>query len=105
MGMGSKHPEQAVRLLTGSPVDPTTVVGYALIYMATIAVVVLLLLPILITGVLLLLVAGAIQLVVYLLKVATAGAIRGIVGLFRNSSDRHRPKSHGGNSHGGLLPH
>lgn len=81
--------------------DPTTLVGYALIYMAAIAAVVLLLLPILITIFLLLLVAGAIQLVVFLLKVATAGLIRGIAGLFRGYNDRHRPSSHGG----GLVPH
>jgi hypothetical protein len=83
-------------------VDPTTVVGYALIYMATIAAVVLLLLPILIMFVLLLLVAGAIQLVVFLLKVATAWLIRGIVGLFRGSNGPRRPKTHDG---GGLVPH
>jgi hypothetical protein len=83
-------------------VDPTTVVGYALIYMAAIAAVVLLLLPILVMIVVLLLVAGAIQLVVFLLKVATAWLIRGIVGLFRGSNGRRRPKTHDG---GGLVPH
>ena len=85
----------------GSPLDPTTVTGYALMYMAAIAVIVLLLLPILITFFLLLLVAGAIQALVFLLKVATAALIRGVVGLFRNPGDPRRPGSH----HGGLVPH
>ena len=85
----------------GSPLDPTTVTGYALIYMAAIAVIVLLLLPILIMFFLLLLVAGAIQALVFLLKVATAALLRGVVGLFRNSGNPRRPGSH----HGGLVPH
>lgn len=85
--------------------DPTTVVGYALIYMATIAAVVLLLLPIIITVVLLLLVTGAIQLVVFLLKVATIGLVRGIIGLSRGSDGPRRPKSQDGNDRGGLVPH
>ena len=46
----------------GSPLDPTNVTGYALLYMAAIAVIVLLLLPILIMFFLLLLVAGAFRL-------------------------------------------
>lgn len=81
--------------------DPTTVVGYAIIYMAAIAVVVLLLLPFLIMLVLLLLLVGAIQLVVFLLKVATVGLIRGIIGLFKGPNSPHRPSVHGG----GLVPH
>lgn len=87
--------------------DPTTVVGYALIYMATIAAVVLLLLPIIITVLLLLLVTGAIQLVVFLLKVATVALIRGIVGLFRGSDGPRWPKhdSHQSQDGGGLVPH
>jgi len=82
-------------------VDPTTAAEYALMYMAAMAAIVLLLLPILVTLFLLLLVAGAIQGVVFLLKIATASLIRGIVGLFRGSGDGPRPKSHGG----GLVSH
>ena len=81
--------------------DPTTAAGYALLYIAVIAVIVLLLLPILVTFFLLLLVAGAIQAVVFLLKVATVSLIRGIVGLFGGSGDRHRPRGH----RGGLVSH
>ena len=90
-----------VRLLIGSPVDPTAAAGYALMYMAAIAVIVLLLLPILVTILLLLVVAGAIQGVVFLLKIATVSLIRGIVGLFKGSGDGPRPNSH----RGGLVPH
>ncbi|WP_104174484.1 hypothetical protein [Arthrobacter sp. Y81] len=85
----------------GSPLDPTTAAGYALMYMAAIAVIVLLLLPILITFLLLLLVAGAIQIVIFLVKVTTVALIRGIVGLFRNPGGPRSPGSH----HGGLVPH
>ncbi|MEV7134136.1 hypothetical protein AB0N24_14710 [Arthrobacter sp. NPDC093128] len=81
--------------------DPTTAAGYALMYMAAIAVIVVLLLPVLVTFFLLLLVAGAIQIVVFLVKVATAALIRGVVGLFKNPGDPRRPGSH----HGGLVPH
>lgn len=81
--------------------DPTTAAGYALMYMAAIAVIVVLLLPVLVTFFLLLLVAGAIQIVVFLVKVATVSLIRGIIGLFRGSDDGSQPKSH----RGGLVPH
>lgn len=81
--------------------DPTTSVEYAFIYVVAIAVAVLLLLPILITCVLLLLVAGALQLVFYLLKIATASLVRGIVALFKGPDDGRRPRGHGGR----LVPH
>lgn len=81
--------------------DPTTVAGYAVIYMAAIAGIILLLLPILIMFVLLLLVTGAIGIVLLAVKTLVAGLIRGITGLFRSLSDRHRPGSHDG----GLVPH
>ena len=57
--------------------DPTTAAGYALMYMAAIAVIVVLLLPILVTFFLLLLVAGAVQIVVFLVKVATVSLDQG----------------------------
>jgi hypothetical protein len=82
-------------------VDPTTVAVYALIYVATMAGIVLLWLPILIAVVVLLLVAGGLQVVLFLLKVATAGLVRGVAGLFRSPSDRRPPPSHGR----GLVPH
>lgn len=83
------------------PVDPTTIAEYALIYFAAIAGIILLLLPILITFVLLLFVAGAIQVVAVLLKAATVGLVRGIVGLFRHPGEPRPPRGHGGR----LAPH
>jgi len=80
----------------GIPVDPTTVAGYALIYFAAIAGIILLLLPILVTFVMLLFVAGAIQVVAVLLKAETVGLVRGIVGLFRRPGEPRPPGGHGG---------
>ena len=85
----------------GIPLDPTAVTLYALIYMATIAVIVLLLLPILITMLVLLLAGGVIQGVVLLVKIAAAGLVRGVVGLFRGSGGRQRSRSRRGR----LVPH
>jgi hypothetical protein len=82
-----------VRLLTGSPVDPTTVAGYALIYMAAIAGIVVLLLPILVLFLLLLLVTGAVGIVLLVLKTLTVGLIRGITALFTSSRRHRRPRS------------
>lgn len=81
--------------------DPTTLAGYALIYMAAIAGIVVLLLPILLLFLLLLLVTGAIGIVLLAVKTLTVGLIRGIAGLFRSLNDRHLPGNHGG----GLVPH
>ena len=81
--------------------DPTTAAEYALMYMAAMAAIVLLLLPILVTLFLLLLVAGALQAVAYLLKLATVSLVRGVAGLFSGPDHRHRPRSHDG----GLVPH
>ena len=81
--------------------DPTTVAGYALIYMAAIAGIVVLLLPILILFLLLLLVTGAVGIVLLAVKTLTVGLIRGITALFTSSRDRHPP----GNHDGGLVSH
>ncbi|MDR6506699.1 hypothetical protein [Arthrobacter oryzae] len=81
--------------------DPTTAAGYALMYMAAMAAIVLLLLPILVMLLLLLLVAGALQAVAYLLKLATVSLVRGLVGLFSGSDHGRRPRGHGG----GVVTH
>ncbi|MBP1134692.1 phage-related minor tail protein [Arthrobacter sp. PvP023] len=81
--------------------DPTTLAGYALMYMAAIAGIVVLLLPILILFLLLLLVTGAIGIVLLAVKTLMVGLIRGITALFSSSRDRHRPRSPGDE----LVPH
>ncbi|CAN7535926.1 hypothetical protein [Arthrobacter sp. LjRoot14] len=81
--------------------DPTTLAGYALLYMAAIAGIVVLLLPILILFLLLLLVTGVIGIVLLAVKTLAVGLIRGITALFTSLRDRHRPRSHGDE----LVPH
>ncbi|WP_211880383.1 hypothetical protein [Pseudarthrobacter albicanus] len=63
--------------------DQATIVGYALGYIVTISVIFLMFLPSLITFVLLLLSAGAVQLVILLLKAVTLVAVRTLARLPR----------------------
>jgi hypothetical protein len=81
--------------------DQATIVGYALGYIATIIAVVLIYLPTLISIALLLLLAGAVQLVILLLKAMTVGAYRSLVRLF-SSLAGSLPRGRGGDD---LVPH
>jgi hypothetical protein len=82
-------------------VDQATIINYALGYIASIIVVFLLFLPTILSFVLLLLLAGAIQVVVLFLKAVFLGAYRGLAGLFRSLAAK-LPHGRGG---GGLVPH
>jgi hypothetical protein len=82
-------------------VDQATIVGYAVGYIVAISVVFLMYLPFLIVLVLLLLSAGAVQLVILLLKAMTLGVFRSLATVSRSSPDR-LPRGRGGD---GLVPH
>ncbi|MCU1562648.1 MAG: hypothetical protein JWN05_1027 [Arthrobacter sp.] len=81
--------------------DQATIVGYALGYIATIIAVFLIYLPTLISIALLLVLAGAVQLVILLLKAMTVWAYRSLVRLFRSLAGS-LPKGRGGDD---LVPH
>ena len=81
--------------------DQATIVGYALGYIVTISVIFLMYLPFLIVLVLLLLSAGAVQLLVLLLKAMTLGIFRGVARMFRTLAER-LPRGRGGDE---LVPH
>jgi hypothetical protein len=82
-------------------VDQTTIAGYALGYIATITAVFILFLPTLIGLALLLLLGGAIQLVILLLKAMTAGIFTSLGRQFRSLAGR-LPRHRGGDE---LVPH
>jgi hypothetical protein len=82
-------------------VDQATIAGYGVGYIVAISVIFLMFLPWLIAFVLLLLSAGAVQLVVLLLKAMTLGAFRGVGRMFRSSADG-LPRGRGGD---GVVPH
>lgn len=81
--------------------DPATIIDYALGYLASIIVIFLLFLPTILSFVLLLLLATAIQLVVLFLKAVFLGAYRSLARLFRSLADR-LPHGRGGD---GLVSH
>lgn len=81
--------------------DQATIVGYAVGYIVAMSVIFLMYLPWLIIFVLLLLSAGAVQLVVLLLKAMTLGAFKGVARMVRGSADG-LPRGRGGD---GLVPH
>ena len=81
--------------------DQTTLVTYALAYLATMGAVLLMFLPTLIIMALLLLLGGAIQVVIFVLKLAAVGLFGSLSTLFRSSMEKlHR---HGTTRH--LAPH
>ena len=81
--------------------DQATIVGYAVGYIVTISVIFLMYLPLLIVLVLLLLSAGAVQLVILFLKAMTLGIFRSLARMFRSLADR-LPRRRGGDE---LVPH
>ena len=81
--------------------DQTTIIGYAIGYIAAMFGVILLYLPLLVSAGLLLLLGGTITLVVFLLRVATLGLYRALVRLFRTLT-RSLHHDAGGRE---LLPH
>lgn len=81
--------------------DQTTIVNYALGYIASIIVIFLLLLPLILSFVLLLLLAAGTQIAVLALKNIALGAYRTLARLFRGLAGR-LPHGRGG---GGLVPH
>lgn len=81
--------------------DQATIVGYALAYIAVIVAVLLMFLPAFIIFALLLLVAGAVQVVILFLNALAVGLYRSLMRALRRMTDRwHR--THGG---GKLAPH
>jgi len=68
--------------MNGSPMDQATLVGYAFGYVATLAAVFILFLPLIIGLVLLMLLAGAVRLILLLATALTVG----LIGLFRNTT-------------------
>lgn len=81
--------------------DQATIVGYALAYIGGIIAVFLMFMPALIIFALLLLVAGAVQVVILFLNAMAVGLQRSFARAYRNMTDRwHRPR--GG---GKLVPH
>jgi hypothetical protein len=81
--------------------DHTTLVTYAVAYLATMGAVLLMFLPTIIIMALLLLLGGAIQVVIFVLRLATVGLSRSLTTLFRSSMEKlHR---HGTTRH--LAPH
>lgn len=81
--------------------DQATIVGYALAYIGAIIAIFLMFMPVLIILALLLLVAGAVQVVILFLNALTIGLYRSLLRAYRNMTDRwHRPR--GG---GELVPH
>ncbi|MCU1554584.1 MAG: hypothetical protein JWM13_2070 [Arthrobacter sp.] len=81
--------------------DQTTIIAYAVGYIAAIFGIFLLYLPILIGVGLLLLLAGTVTLVVLLLKAVTVGLYRFLAREFRTPTSR----LHGGPGGGKLVPH
>jgi hypothetical protein len=78
-------------------VDQTTIVSYALTYLATTTAVFFMFLPAFIILTLLLLTGGAIQLVILLLKVTTVWLFKGASTLLKKSVEKlHRHGSGGG---------
>ena len=81
--------------------DQTTLVTYALAYLATMGAVLLMFLPAFVIMALLLLLGGAIQVVIFVLRLAAVGLFRSLTTLFRSSMEKlHR---HGTTQH--LAPH
>lgn len=81
--------------------DQATIVGYALAYIAVIVAVFLMFLPAFIIFALLLLVAGAVQVVILFLNAMAVGLYRSLLRAFRKMTDR-RHRTGGG---GKLAPH
>ena len=93
---GAAHPAD-----DGITVDQATIIAYATGYVAAVFGVLLLYLPILICIGLLLLVAGTVTLVVFLIKALTVGLYRFLARELRTPTGR----LHGGPGGGGLVPH
>ncbi len=68
--------------------DTATIIGYGVGYLAAIAAVLLLYLPFLVSFGLLLLLAGALRLVIFLLMAMGRGAYRGLIRLFKAATGR-----------------
>jgi hypothetical protein len=81
-------------------VDQATIVGYALAYVAAIIAVLLMFLPAIIMFALLLLVAGAVQLMILFMNALAVGLYRSLLRAYRHMTDRwHRTRG------GGKLAH
>lgn len=81
--------------------DTATIIGYGAGYLAAVVAVLLLYLPFLVSFGLLLLLAGALRLVIFLLTAMALGAYRGLVRLFKTATGR-LPHGRGGRR---LLQH
>lgn len=95
-GTGASHPA-----VDGITVDQATIIAYAAGYIAAMFGIILLYLPLLASVGLLLLLAGAVNLVAVLLKAVTLGLYRALVRLFRALT---RSLHHGTDGRE-LLPH
>jgi Flp pilus assembly protein TadB len=95
-GTGASHPA-----VDGITVDQSTIIAYAVGYIAAMFGVILLYLPLLVSAGLLLLLVGTITLVVFLLKMMTVGLYRFLAQEFRTPTGR----LHGGPGGRKLLPH
>jgi hypothetical protein len=91
----------AYPVVDGIAVDQATIIAYAAGYVAAVFGAFLLYLPILICIGLLLLVAGTVTLVVFLIKALTVGLYRFLARELRTPTGR----LHGGPDAGGLVPH
>ncbi len=77
--------------MNGSPMDQATIIGYALGYIATLVAVFILCRPLILGCGLLLLLAGAVRLILFLATALTVG----LVGFFRSHAGSPRRARHG----------